>query len=85
MKSLNDLRSFLAEQLQRVADGELTPAHANASANLAGKVLSTVKMELDYCKQAGTTPAIPFLGIGADSPRLIDHNKIDENTGEILA
>lgn len=85
MKSLNDLRSFLAEQLERVASGELTPAHANASANLAGKVLSTVKMELDYCKQAGSTPVIPFLGIGADSPRVIEHKNVDAETGEVLS
>jgi hypothetical protein len=61
--NLNDLRDFLANELKRVAKGESTPATANASANLAGKILSSVKLELEYNKMVGTAPKIDFIKI----------------------
>lgn len=61
LNNIEDLRSFLANELKRVSSGESTPASANASANLAGKILSSVKMELEYNKMAGTTPHIDFI------------------------
>lgn len=61
INNVEELRAFLANELERVSTGEITPASANASANLAGKVLSSVKMELEYNKMAGATPNIGFL------------------------
>ena len=59
--NLSELRIFLAEELKRTAAKETTPAAANASANLAGKILSSVKLELEYNKMVGTTPNIPYI------------------------
>lgn len=59
--NLDNLRESLAEELKKVSSGESTPASANAFANLAGKILSSVKLELEYNKMAGTTPNIQFI------------------------
>lgn len=59
--NVEELREFLSKELVRVSTGEITPATANASANLAGKVLSSVKMELEYNRMAGASPNIAFL------------------------
>jgi len=69
LKTLDDMRSFLADELMRVRSNDTTPAAANAAANLAGKILGSVKLELEYNKMAGTTPHINFIGA---------HKKIDE-------
>jgi hypothetical protein len=62
MKTVEELRTFLSKELERVSSGEITPAAANASANLTGKILSSVKLELEYNKMAGKNPDIAFLG-----------------------
>ena len=74
MKTVEELRTFLSRELERVSSGEITPAAANASANLTGKILSSVKLELEYNKMAGKNPDIAFLG------KLLNNNlkKIEE-------
>jgi hypothetical protein len=62
IQNVEELRDFLAQELDRVREGKATPASANASANLAGKILSSVKLELEHNKMAGATPNIGFLG-----------------------
>jgi hypothetical protein len=68
---LNTLRESLATELKKVSSGESTPASANAFANLAGKILSSVKLELEYNKMAGTTPNIPFIKIQEQQKKLV--------------
>ena len=70
--NLNDLREFLATELKRCSNGESTPATANASANLAGKILSSVKLELEYNKMAGTTPKIDFIKVGKPDQKQLE-------------
>ena len=82
INNVEELRSFLAGELERVSGGETTPAAANASANLAGKILSSVKMELEYNKMVGATPQIGFLKGFADKQKKIEHQH-DKLTGEI--
>ena len=59
--TINDLRDFIASELKKVSEGSTTPANANAVANLAGKMLSSVKLELEYNKICGSTPNIAFI------------------------
>jgi len=59
--NVEELRKFLANEMERSASGNITPASANASANLAGKIISSVKLEIEYNKMAGATPNIGFL------------------------
>jgi hypothetical protein len=80
IKNVEELRDFLAKELERVSHGETTPAAANASANLAGKILSSVKMELEYNKMAGSNPNIGFLKGFTNNIKKIQH---DSETGEI--
>lgn len=79
MKNLEELRDFLANELQRVSSGDITPAAANASANLTGKILSSVKLELEYNKMTGHKPDINFLGkTNKDKLQKLENNISDE-------
>lgn len=61
LKTSTDLRTLLTVELKKVTSGQTTPAVANAAANLCGKIVSSVKMELEYCKMVGKTPHIDFI------------------------
>ncbi len=56
-----ELRDFMSEELHRLRSGNSTPSMTNASANLCGKIMQSVKMELEYNKMVGATPNISFL------------------------
>jgi hypothetical protein len=60
-KSLSELQTILARQIDLIVDGQTTPASANAVVNLTAAYLRTVKMQMDYYKQIGKTPHIPLL------------------------
>lgn len=62
LNTVEELRDFMAKDLERVSKGETTPATANAAANLCGKILQSVKLELEYNKAIGGQPNISFLG-----------------------
>jgi|LGVF01.2.fsa_nt_gb hypothetical protein len=57
----NDLRVILAEEIQKIRAGETTAANVNAIVNATGKILTTVKMEIEYSKLIGKTPIIDFI------------------------
>jgi len=80
ISNVEELRNYLANELERVSSGQTTPAAANASANLAGKILSSVKMELEYNKMVGSTPKIGFLKGFTKKLESISH---DKETGEV--
>lgn len=61
IKNVEELRDFLSEELERLRRKESTPASANASANIAGKIMSSAKMELEHNKMMGAIPNIKFL------------------------
>jgi len=61
INNTEELRNFLSEQLEKVGTQEVTPAAANATANIAGKMLQSAKLELEYHKMAGITPNMKFL------------------------
>lgn len=80
INNVEELRAFLANDLERVSSGEITPAVANASANLAGKIVQSVKLELEYNYAAGASPNISFLGRVEKKIKALKH---DPDTGEI--
>lgn len=59
--SLNELRSILSEQIEKIRDGQATAASVNAISNATGKILSSVKLELEYYKMIGKQPDMPAL------------------------
>lgn len=61
IKTVNDLRIILAEEITKIRAGETTAANVNAIVNATGKILTTVKMEIEYSKLIGKTPMIEFI------------------------
>jgi len=88
---ISDLQEMLVETLNKVSKGTLTPAAANAAANLVGKYVSLVKTEIDYNKLQGVSPNLDFFPSKRSKANLIsqvtgktkqiDH---DSSTGELL-
>lgn len=62
IKTINDLRSILAEEIQKIKEGKTNPANVNAITNATGKILSSIKLEMEYNKLMNKTPDIPFIG-----------------------
>lgn len=76
--NVEELRNFMADELERLRNKDSTPASANAAANIAGKMMQSVKMELEYNKMVGATPNIGFLkGI---NKKLLETPKIEQNS-----
>ncbi len=59
--TLNEIRAVLADEIKKIRDGNTTAANVNAISNATGKILSTVKIEMEYAKLLGRTPNIPLL------------------------
>ena len=61
IKTVNDMRNMLVQEMEKIRDGKSTPATLNALVNGAGKVFSSIKLEIEYNKAIGKTPFIPML------------------------
>jgi len=61
IKTITDIRLILAEEIVKIRAGETTAANVNAIVNATGKILTTVKMEIEYNKLIGKTPHIDFI------------------------
>jgi hypothetical protein len=57
----SDLLEVMGENIQRLRDGEATPAVANAIVNSSAAMLRIVKLQMEYAKMTGRTPTIPML------------------------
>jgi len=55
MKTMDQIREVLSRQIQGLEDKTTTPASVNAIVNATGKILTTIKMEMDYAKSLGRT------------------------------
>lgn len=61
LRTINEMRAILADEIIKLRNGDTTAANVNAIVNASGKILSTVKMEMEYNKLLGKTPEIPFI------------------------
>lgn len=59
--TVGDLRRILAEEIQSLRAGDTSAANVNAVTNATGKILSTVKLQMEYYRLIGKTPEIPLL------------------------
>lgn len=59
--TMNDIRAVLTDEIMKIREGNTTAANVNAISNATGKILSTVKLEMEYHKLIGKTPHIPLL------------------------
>jgi hypothetical protein len=59
--SLEELQVILSDEIARVRAGETTHAQANAVSNAAGKIMSSVRLELEYARLSGRVPKVKLL------------------------
>lgn len=71
---INSLRAILAEEIQKLRDGHTNAANVNAVTNATGKILSTVKLEMEYSKMVGKAPDIDFIKL-SDNKKKIESKK----------
>lgn len=61
LKTIDDLRSILSDEISKLQRGETSAANVNAITNASGKILSSVKLEIEYNKLLGKVPEIGFI------------------------
>jgi hypothetical protein len=54
--TLNELRGILSDEIDKIRSGSTTAANVNAVSNATGKILSTIKLELEAVKLLGRKP-----------------------------
>jgi hypothetical protein len=59
--NMAELREALSDQIRKLQTDETTPGKANAVTNASGKILSSIKLEMEYFKQLGRPQTITFL------------------------
>ncbi len=59
--TMGEIREDLTKTLRGLSAGEISPAVGNAICNTSGKILSSVKLEMEYHKMVGKMPNIPML------------------------
>jgi hypothetical protein len=62
MNNITELREELANVFTGLRDGTLDPKQAIEMNNAAGKMINTVKVQLEYAALRNETPSIDFMG-----------------------
>lgn len=61
--NMKELREALSAQVEKLQTDDTTSGKANAVTNACGKILSSIKLEMEYYKSLGKTRPIAFLEI----------------------
>ena len=61
MNNITELRDELAQVFNRLKEGDIDVKAASEMNNCAGKMINTVKVQLDYYELTGDKPSIPFI------------------------
>jgi hypothetical protein len=61
MNNINELRQSLSDNYTQMKSGNMKIALGKELSNAAGKILSSVKVELEYAKMLNEKPDIQFL------------------------
>lgn len=61
MKTADQLRTELASVFEQLRAGTIKPGEAAELANLAGKMISSAKVQVEYYALRKETPTIKFL------------------------
>lgn len=64
MKTMHQIRQMLCEEIDALRAKTTTPANVNAIVNATGKILTTVKMEMEYAKLMNKQPDLQFMALG---------------------
>ena len=66
MKNCDELRKELALTFEKLKAGEIKPGEAAELANLAGKMISSAKVQVEYYALRKETPRIEWLEASND-------------------
>ncbi|MHA2047870.1 MAG: hypothetical protein ACW99G_24060 [Candidatus Thorarchaeota archaeon] len=58
---MTEVREIMAEEIRELHQRTGCPDHANAIANLVGKYLASIRLQLVYSRRQGEAPSIPLL------------------------
>ncbi len=61
MKNVDELRGHLADVFAKLRAGEIKPGEASELANLAGKMIGSAKVQVEYYALRKESPIIAFL------------------------
>jgi hypothetical protein len=61
MKNITDLRNELCNTFDDLKAENITPKIASEMNNSAGKIINTLKVQLEYHTMTKSIPTIPFL------------------------
>lgn len=61
MKTASELRAELAKVFAQLKAGEIKPSEAAELANLAGKMIASAKVQVEYAALRKESPVIAFL------------------------
>ena len=65
MKNIQEIRDILCEEIDKLRNKTTTPSNVNAIVNAVGKVLTTVKMEMEHAKLTNSQPNMKFMALPA--------------------
>jgi hypothetical protein len=63
MKNVHELRQELAAIFEGLKAGEIKPKEAAEFANLAGKMINSAKVQIEYATMRKEAPRIEFLEV----------------------
>lgn len=61
MQNITELRKSLADNYQKMKDGKMEIKEGKELSNCAGKIIQSLKVELEYQTLLGTTKEIDYL------------------------
>ncbi len=61
MKNLNELRDILGIEIDNLRDGKVDAKNVNAIVSATGKILNTIKLEMEYMKLTGRRVKMKFI------------------------
>lgn len=67
MNNVNELRKNLLKLFHEIKAGSIDVKHATEMNNTAGKIINSVKLELDYADLRKEKPHIPFVEYSKDA------------------
>lgn len=62
--NMDDLRSILSDEITKIREGQTSAANVNAISNASGKILSSLKLQMEYFRLTGKPVSIPLLAEG---------------------
>jgi len=59
--NIESLRGILIETVSGLRSGHTTPSTAEAISNASGKIIASIRAQLDYARMRGEVPKLQFM------------------------